>query len=67
MAEEKVEIVIGPDGTVEMSVEGVAGPRCVDDTDPLVRLLGGEVEHHELTGEAYQQDEAEEQDRLWQG
>ncbi|WUI00854.1 DUF2997 domain-containing protein [Spirillospora sp. NBC_00431] len=67
MAEEKVEIVIGPDGTVEMRVEGVAGPRCMDDTDPLVQLLGGDVEHHELTEEAYQQAEAEEQDRLWQG
>lgn len=67
MAEESVEIVIGPDGTVEMRVQGVAGTRCVEDTDPLVQLLGGPVEHHELTEEAYQEAEAEEQDRLWQG
>ncbi|MGH3392183.1 MAG: DUF2997 domain-containing protein [Actinomadura sp.] len=67
MAEESVEIVIAPDGTVEMRVQGVAGTRCVADTDPLVQLLGGPVEHHELTEEAYQQAEAEEQDRQWQG
>ncbi|MFI0367485.1 DUF2997 domain-containing protein [Actinomadura sp. 1N219] len=67
MAEEKVEIVIGPDGAVELRVEGVAGTRCLADTDPLVQALGGDVEHHELTDEAYQQAEADEQDRQWQG
>lgn len=67
MAEERVEIVIAPDGTVEMRVQGVAGTRCVADTDPLVELLGGAVERHELTEEAYQEAEADEQDRLWQG
>jgi hypothetical protein len=67
MAEETVEIVIAADGTVQMSVKGVAGTQCVADTDPLVSLLGGEVEHQELTEEAYQEAEVEEQDRLWQG
>lgn len=67
MAEESVEVVIAADGTVELHVQGVAGARCVEDTDDLVRLLGGAVEHQELTEEAYRQDEAEEQDRLWQG
>ncbi|MDQ0578335.1 DUF2997 domain-containing protein [Streptomyces rishiriensis] len=67
MAEERVEIVIAPDGTVDMSVHGVEGMRCVEDTDGLVQLLGGVVESHELTDEAYQQAEADEQDRLWQG
>lgn len=67
MAEERVEIVIGQDGTVDLRVEGVAGTRCVEDTDSLVRLLGGQVEHHELTEEAYQRAEAEEHDRQWLG
>lgn len=67
MAEENVEVVISADGTVEMRVMGVAGGRCVDDTDPLVQLLGGTVEHHELTEESYQQAATEAQDRLWQG
>lgn len=67
MAEESVEVVISADGTVEVHVQGVAGARCVEDTDGLVRLLGGAVEHQQLTAEAFQQNEAEEQDRLWQG
>ncbi|MFJ9029510.1 DUF2997 domain-containing protein [Streptomyces sp. NPDC102274] len=67
MAEETVEVVISADGTVEVHVQGVAGTRCVRDTDELVRLLGGTVEHQELTEEAYQEGTAEEQDRLWQG
>ncbi|WP_155059146.1 DUF2997 domain-containing protein [Streptomyces blattellae] len=67
MAEESVEVVIAADGTVEVHVQGVAGTRCVADTDELVRLLGGAVEHQVLTEEAYQQDGTEEQDRLWQG
>lgn len=66
-AEESVEVVISADGTLEVHVQGAAGTRCVADTDELVRLLGGGVEHQTLTAEAYQQDAAEEQDRLWQG
>lgn len=67
MAEESVEVVISADGTVEVHVQGVEGTRCLQDTDELVRLLGGAVEHQVLTEEAYQQDADEEQDRLWQG
>ncbi|WP_210590392.1 DUF2997 domain-containing protein [Streptomyces sp. GESEQ-35] len=67
MAEESVEVVIAADGTVEVHVQGVEGTRCLQDTDELVRLLGGDVQHQMLTEEAYQQAEAEEQDRLWQG
>jgi hypothetical protein len=67
MPEESVEVVISADGTAEVHVQGVAGTRCVADTDELVRLLGGRVEHQTLTEEAYQQDAAEERDRLWQG
>ena len=72
MAEESVEVVIAAYGTVEVHVQGVAGTRCLVDTDDLVRLLGGAVQHQVLTEEAYQrdaaeeQDAAQEQDRLWQ-
>ncbi|MCX4706513.1 DUF2997 domain-containing protein [Streptomyces sp. NBC_01352] len=67
MAEESVEVVISADGTVEVHVQGVSGTRCLQDTDELVRLLGGDVQHQVLTEEAYQQNADEEQDRLWQG
>lgn len=65
MAEEIVEITIGPDGKVEMQVNGVAGMDCLSQTEDLVRLLGGEVESQELTAEAYVDAEQEQQDRLW--
>jgi len=65
MAEETVEVTIGPDGRVQLSVTGVPGPGCVPQTEELVRLLGGEVEAQELTGEAYLDVETEQQDRLW--
>jgi DUF2997 family protein len=67
MAEEIIEVTIAPDGKVEMLVNGVAGMGCLAETEDLVRLLGGEVESQELTGEAYveAEDEAERQDRLW--
>jgi hypothetical protein len=52
---------------VEVHVQGVAGTRCLQDTGELVRLLGGDVRYQVLTEEAYQQNAAGEQDRLWQG
>jgi hypothetical protein len=65
MAEEIIEVAIGPDGKVEIHVNGIAGMGCLTETEDLVRLLGGEIESQELTGEAYVEVEQEEQDRLW--
>ncbi|MFB9412490.1 DUF2997 domain-containing protein [Dactylosporangium matsuzakiense] len=69
MADEIVDVVIRPDGKVEMHVTGVDGTACVEHTDQLVGLLGGEVESQELTADAYVQTEADtavdEQNRLW--
>ena len=65
MADEVVEITIGPDGAVEMLVSGVAGMACLTETEDLVRLLGDDVESRELTGDAYVDVEHEQQDRLW--
>jgi hypothetical protein len=67
MAGEIVQVTIGPDGKVEMRVEGMSGMECLAETGDLVRLLGGEVEAQELTAEAYVDvdQEQQEQDRLW--
>jgi len=65
MAEEIIEVVIGPDGTVAMHVNGIAGMDCLSETEDLVRLLGGEIESQELTAEAYQDAEVEQQERQW--
>jgi hypothetical protein len=65
MADEVIEVSIGPDGTVAMSVVGVNRMECVTQTEDLVRLLGGEIESRELTDEAYVEVEQDAQDRLW--
>jgi hypothetical protein len=65
MADEVIEVSIGPDGTVAMSVRGVAGMECLTQTEGLVELLGGDIESQELTDEAYVEVEQEEQGRLW--
>ncbi|AKH85610.1 hypothetical protein AA958_28980 [Streptomyces sp. CNQ-509] len=66
MADEVIDVVIDPDGTLTMSVRGVAGMACLADTEGLVDLLGGEIESRELTDEAYADSEQEAHDRLWQ-
>jgi hypothetical protein len=65
MADEVIEVSIGPDGTVAMSVRGVDGMECLTQTEDLVQLLGGEIESRELTDEAYVEVEREAEDRLW--
>lgn len=65
MADEVIEVSIGPDGTVAMSMRGVAGMTCLTETEGLVELLGGDIESQELTDEAYAEVEQEGQDRLW--
>jgi len=65
MAEEIIEITIGPDGKVEMHVNGLAGMDCLSETEDLVRLLGGEIESQALTAEAYADAGQEQRDRLW--
>jgi Lon protease-like protein len=65
MAEEVVEVIITPDGRVEMHVKGVEGMACLEVTKELEQLLGGEVEHQELTQEAYQGITEEQQRQQW--
>jgi DUF2997 family protein len=65
MAEEIIEITIGPDGKTELRVNGIAGMDCLGETEDLVRLLGGDIEHQELTGEAFQDAGQEQQERQW--
>lgn len=65
MAEEIIEVTIRPDGKVEMHVTGVTGMDCLQRTEELTQLLGGEVEAQELTAEAYQDVAEQEQEKLW--
>ncbi|WP_405088326.1 DUF2997 domain-containing protein [Microbispora sp. NBC_01389] len=63
--DEIVEVSIRPDGRVEIHVTGVDGMACLDTTEELVALLGGEVETQQLTAEAYNTASEDQQDRLW--
>ena len=45
-------ITIGPDGNVQLTVEGVAGPDCIDFTKFLEEELG-DVTERTHTGEYY--------------
>ncbi len=50
-------ITIGPDGEVQIKVEGVAGANCMDFTKWLEDELG-EVTAREFTSEYYQEEES---------
>lgn len=65
--DETVEVTIKKDGGVEIKVTGVDGMACLDTTEELVALLGGQVEAQELTADAYNdaQESQERRDRLW--
>jgi len=65
MAEEIIDVTIGPDGKVGIHVNGISGMDCLSATEDLLRLLGGEIESQELTSEAFQDVGQEQQDRQW--
>jgi hypothetical protein len=49
---QEVEIIVGKDGRVELTVRGVKGPACLDLTRALETALGGVVLNREMTPEA---------------
>jgi len=57
---QEVEIVIGPDGRIQLEVRGVKGPACLDLTRDLERYLGGRVTRREPTAEHQQRPVREE-------
>lgn len=65
MAEEIVEVVIMPDGQVQMHVKGVEGMACLEITKELEEALGGDIAHQELTPEAFQGVTGEDRRQQW--
>ncbi len=56
MAERKeLEIIIGPDGEVQVTVKCIKGQSCVTETKFLEEALGDTIESRELTPEYYEQ------------
>ena len=53
---EEVEVIVKPDGQVEIRVRGVKGEACLALTRPLEELLGGEILLRLMTSEAAEED-----------
>jgi hypothetical protein len=49
---QEVEVIVGKDGRVEITVRGVKGQACLDLTQSLETALGGIVISREMTPEA---------------
>jgi hypothetical protein len=64
MGFEEIEVVITPDGEVQIDVRGVSGQQCLACTADLERALGGELVRREMKPEAYQR--AAEGQKDWQ-
>lgn len=56
MAEDTVDIIIHPDGRVEIQVCGVKGERCLEVTEAVEEALGGQVQR-DFTAEMYETEE----------
>lgn len=54
---EEVKVTIDEEGNVKVTVFGVKGTRCLEVTEKLEALLGGQVER-EFTSEYYQEEES---------
>jgi hypothetical protein len=50
---ETVKVVINADGQVMIEVDGAHGPVCLQVTDDIVKMLGGDVLSQQLTAEYY--------------
>jgi len=59
MREKWIKIEIDKKGKVSFTVEGVKGEACLTETKFLEDALGGKVTAREMTGEYYEQPEAE--------
>jgi hypothetical protein len=51
---QEIDVIIKPDGAVEVKVRGAQGPACLDLTKEMERYLGGQVSHREHTAEYHQ-------------
>lgn len=49
---QEVNVTIGKDGKVEIHLQGVKGPACLDITRELEKALGGQIISREMTAEA---------------
>jgi hypothetical protein len=60
---QEIEVVIGPDGKVQLQVRGVNGLKCLELTKELEEALGGEILARIMSPEALEPDSAIDQDQ----
>jgi hypothetical protein len=56
---QEIEVIILPDGRVQLQVRGVKGNGCRELTRELERYLGGRVVHRQHTDEFEEQEQRE--------
>lgn len=54
---QEVDVLVKPDGTVQIEVRGVKGQKCLTLTESVEKLLGGEVLERVHTDEFHEPDQ----------
>jgi hypothetical protein len=61
---EKINIIIGTDGSVELDLAGFTGGKCKDATKIIEQLLGNDITERTLTSEFYVTDEVKQEEKI---
>ncbi len=64
---QQIEVIIDKQGKVQIEVQGVKGPACLDLTKALEEALGGDVEERRMTPEADEQQQELSRNEQWLG
>ena len=51
-----IEVIVEPDGTVQVEVSGVVGPSCKTYTDAIAKALGGAIVKDDKKPEFFQKE-----------
>lgn len=58
---QEIDVYVKPNGTVKVEVRGAKGGKCLELTEELVNLLGGQIVDRIRTDEFHQAEQIEEQ------
>ena len=62
---QEIDVFVEKDGQVKLEVRGVKGMSCLDLTEALETILGGEVISREMTAEAQETNQERIQEQQW--
>ena len=63
---QEIDVFIEKDGRVHIEVRDAKGMSCLDLTQDLEAVLGGQIEAREMPPEAYETAQEQVQERQWQ-